>query len=349
MKKVVLSLLALSLVSGCALYDPPPSASIAGEQDGIVPSSQPLEILFSEPIDPASLHLRVVPLVTDIEGNLADEDTDKSTELMPFFEHDPQSGDTGGTGELSPDHLVFRIKPDKALPIGPKLAVLLEPGLADENGNDTGARARLTFAYQFTCGTAKGQSLLTDGGYFFLFNIEKPFAVQIQILADVRVDPMTGAFLAQFTNADRNPDPNLCPTPCDSTEVCRLLPDPMCVLPSEKAGSVDEYSDFVPQPSPPTGYSFLVNGCAQEAEDGSTVVATEPTNLSVQSPPVDVVDLAITCAFTAGDDGVPRCNGSSGAKDVLIGGQSAGAAEGSSAGRVLPPEDVPPDLPPLPK
>jgi hypothetical protein len=348
MKRALPPLFALLLLPACAVYDSPPVPSIAGAVDGVLPSGQDLEIVFSEPVDPSTLRLSVAPLVTDIEGNLPDEDDDPMTELVPFFSHDPQKGDTGGTGQLSADGTRFRIAPAQPFPIGPKLAVLVEEGLSDLKGNDTGARARVTFAYQFSCEGGKGTSLLTSGGYFFLFNIEKPFAVQIQIFADVRVDPETGSFLAQFTNADRNPDPSLCPFPCKTTEVCRLLPEPKCVIPSDKAGSVDEYSDFVPQPEPPTGYSFLVNGCAQDAGDGSAVVATVPTNLVVQSPPVEVIDLAITCAFKPGPDGAPRCTGSSGAKDVLIGGQTAGAAEGTSEGRVLPPEDIPPDLPPLP-
>lgn len=337
--------LPLSLLTGCAVYDPPPDAWIEGEVDGLVPSGQPLEVVFSEPIDPSTLRLSVVPFVTDAEGDLADEDTDPSTELAPFFTHDPGSGDTGGTGQLSADGTRFRIEPGSSLPIGPKLAVLLEQGLSDRDGHDTGVRTRLTFAYQFSCAGGKGTSLLTDGGYFFLFDIEKPFAVQIQILADVRIDPETGVLRAQFTNADRNPAPDLCPVPCESTEVCRLVPEPECVVPSEKAGTPNEYSDFVPHPEPPTGYSFTVDGCAEDASDGSAVLATAPTNLVVQQPPVEVVDLAITCAFTPGADGVLRCAGSSGARDVLIGGSSAGPAEGGATGRLLPPEDVPKDLP----
>jgi hypothetical protein len=347
-KRATFPLLFLSLLSGCALYDPPPEPSLDGEVDGLIARGHPLQVVFSEPIDPATLRLSVVPLVTDAEGYLGDEDAHPETQLDAFFTHDPAAGQSGGTGVLSADGTRFSITPAAPLPIGPKLAVLIEPGLGDLLGNDTGARQRLTFAYEFKCAGGQATSLLPDGGYFFLFDIEKPFAVQIQILADVRIDPATGELVAQFTNADRNKDPTLCPMPCEDTEVCRLLPEPACVLPSEKAGSVDEYPDFLPNPTPPTGFSFAVKGCAEDAGDGSAVIATVPTSLVVQQPPVEAVDLAITCSFTAGADGVLRCNGSSGAKDVLIGGSSAGPAEGTSAGRPLPPEDVPDDLPPAP-
>jgi hypothetical protein len=341
------SLVLLSpLLAACAVYDSPPVPVIDGLENGLLPNGAPLDVVFSEPIDPATLRLSLVPLVTDVEGNLADEDDKSETELEPFFSHDPPEGDTGGTGELLESNTVFRITPSKPLPVGPKLAVLIESGLADLNGNDTGVRTRLTFAYPVVAGG--GTSQLTSGVYFFLFDIEKPIGVQIQILADMRIDGETGDVLAQFTSADRNKDPDRCPMPCKETEACRLLPEPACVTPSERAGSVDEYSDFVPHPDPPTGFSFTVHGSAGDLPDGSTGLVTMPTTLSVQMPPVEAVDLAITCSFKAGDDGVLRCQGNSGAKDVLIGGSSAGAATGTSTGRLVPPEEAPKDLPPPP-
>ena len=338
------------LLSSCALYDPPPVPSIEGVESGVLPSGGPsLDILFSEPIDPTTLRLSVVPLTTDFEGNLGDEDPDPVTPLVTYFTHDPAKGQTGGKGELDPSATRFRVFPEKPLPIGPQLAVLVEEGLSDPEGNETGARTRLPFTYEFRCDGGKGTDKLPTGAYFFLFDIEKPVAIQIQIFADVQIDPETGTLLSQFTSGDRNPDPDRCPFPCDSSTVCRLLPQPECVIPSAKAGSVDEYSDFVPTPDPPTGFSFTVNGCAEDSPDGSTGIATVPTDLVVQKPPVEAIGLAISCSFTADENGILRCAGSSGSVDVKIGGTSAGPAEGASKGRLIPPEDTPPDLPSPPE
>lgn len=334
------------LLPGCALFDPPPEPSIAGIEDGLLPSSSPtLDIAFSEPIDPSTLRLSVVPLVTDADGALPDEDADATTVLTPYFTHDPTTGDAGGTSTLDASNTLLRITPAASFPIGPKLAVLVEQGLSDTLGNATGARRRLPFAYEFVCKGTPPKNVLPSGAYFFLFDIDKPIGVQIQILADVRVDPQTGTLRAQFTNADRDPAADLCPTPCADTEVCRLLPEPECVAPSEPAGSIDEYPDYVPNPDPPTGFTFTVEGCAEDSPDGSIGLATRPTDLVVQKPPVEALGLAITCSFTKDATGTYRCSGSSGADDVKIGGTSAGPAEGSSAGRSIPPGEAPSDLP----
>lgn len=336
----------LPLLAGCTVFDPPPEPSIAHLKDGLLPSTDSmLEIAFSEPVDPSTLHLSVVPLTTDTEGRLADEDTDPSTALTPYFTYGSGSTITGGKAAFNADNTLLYIAPYNAFPVGPKLAVLVEQGLSDDAGNKTASRRRLPFAYQFVCKGDSPKNPLPSGAYFFLFDIDKPVGIQIQILADVRVDPQTGTLLAQFTNADRNPAKGLCPTPCADTEVCRLLPEPKCVAPSEPAGSVDEYSDYVPHPDPPTGYSFTVHGCAEDSPDGSTGVATLPTDLVVQKPPVTAIGLAITCSFTTSADGALRCSGSAGSADVKIGDSSAGAAEGSSKGRLIPPEDAPADLP----
>jgi hypothetical protein len=337
------------LLAACEVYYAPPAPSIDGAVDGLVPAGQPsLQIDFSSAIDPATLKLEVVPLVTDAEGNLADEDNDPSTTLNPFFSHDPAAGDTGGTGALQNDDTQLVITPEKPFPIGPQLAVLVEPGLSDREGHKTGARTRLPFAFALKCGGDMVSSSLPSGAYFFLFQIQKPVGIQIKILADVRVDPATGTVLSQFTSAQRNKDPSRCAPAglsCKDTEVCRLLPQPQCVAPSEPAGSVDEYSDFVPHPDPPTGFSFTVHGCAQDAADGSLGLATLPTDLIVQQPPVDTSDLAITCAFTKSADGSLHGTGNCGAKDVKIGGKSAGPAEGTTTGRLIPPQEAPKDLP----
>ncbi|MBK8251600.1 MAG: hypothetical protein IPK82_02900 [Polyangiaceae bacterium] len=331
--------------SGCALYDPPPNPQIKGLTDGILPSSQPLEIVFSEPVDPNTLRVLVVPYVVDAEGYLGDEDSDPTTSLNPLFTHDPGAGDTGGTGMLNADGTGFLITPSTKLPLGEKLAVLVEKGLSDFNGHSTLERTRLPFSYELKCDSGTASNLISSGAYFFLFNIDKPLPVQIQIFADMEIDQDTGEVLAQFTGADRNPDPNRCPFPCESTEVCRLLPQPECVIPSEKAGTVDEHTDFIVNPDPPTGYSFTVKGCVQDNGNGGAVLITEPTDLIVEQPPVEVTDLTITCTFELDDDGIFRCAGSSGSKDVKIGGKSAGAAVGSSNGRPIPPGEEPADLP----
>src|SRR5690606_38214588 len=113
--------------------------------------------------------------------------------------------------------------------------------------------------------------------------------------------------IAQFTNADRN-RALTCPTPCSNTEVCRLLPAPECVAPSTRAGTVDEWPDFIPNGTPPTGYSFFVQGCAVEDGSGNGVL-TAPATMNVESPKVTTEGLIMTASFAPGPDGVIRATG----------------------------------------
>ena len=94
-----------------------------------------------------------------------------------------------------------------------------------------------------------------------------------------------------------------------------------------------------------------MHGSVEDTPDGGAAYATVPTDLVVKSPPVKAVGLQVSCLFKADSMGVLRCSGHSGSKDVVIGamdgmpGMSAGAAEGTASGRILPDKDVPKDLP----
>lgn len=337
--------------AGCALYNAPPEPSIQGLENGLLTDANaPLDLVFSEPIDPATLIVQIVRFQPDIEGNLADEDADPDTELDPLFLHDPAFSTVGGEAELLDGDTRFRITPNAPLPIGPKLALLVEPKLTDMDGNATVARRRLLFGYTFKLDCDKPSEVFPSGSYFLLADIKQPIKVQVQLWASFEVDPTTGRVRGQCTNADRNPDPSRCPMPCKSSEVCRLLPSPACVPPSERAGTADEYSDYIPNPTPPVGFSFTVDGCAVDQPDTSAVLVTAPADVIVESPPVTLRNVTLTAQFTKGMDGALRGSGSLTADSVLLGTTSSGKGEGSISVRLAPATDAPPDIPkPPPK
>src|SRR5687767_8498752 len=104
MRPLAVSLVPIAVcAAGCASFDPPPSASIVGEKDGVLPTADVLTVAFTEPVVPETLRLRLAKFATDGEGNLADEDTDDKTELEVLFARDPGAADTGGASELSAD------------------------------------------------------------------------------------------------------------------------------------------------------------------------------------------------------------------------------------------------------
>lgn len=337
MKRALLLLPAA--VFACETFVAPPAASVAGGPVLTDPAA-PLVVRFDRPYRPETLRLEVVPYDVDVEGNLADETDAGGGDLHAYFTHDPAQGDFGGASRIGPD--TFTILPN-ALPVGRKLALLVEPGLASDRGVVTRVRDRLLFSYQFQCAHA-GAGALASGPYVFLLDVESPIGTQIQLFAELHVDPATGDFVGQFTNADRNRDGSRCPGGCPPEDACRTIPAPECVAPSLRAASVDEWPDYVPNVPPPTGYSFTVHGCANEA-GGAVVLGTEPVDLVVQQPAVTARGLVVIASFARDPEGVLRATGSGTAADILLGTKSFGPARGTVAARSLPAAGLPPGIP----
>src|SRR5262249_49646995 len=139
--------------------------------------------------------------------------------------------------------------------------------------------------------------VVPSGAYFLLAAVTKPIPTQSRLYIAINVDQTTGAFIGQFTKAERNPDPSRCPTPCTSPLVCELVPSPKCVQASEKAGSVDEFSDFVPNPGAATGYSVAIKGCVVDQSDTSATFASIPVDVTTTSPPLTLRNIAVKALF----------------------------------------------------
>jgi len=345
MKKLALLVLLFTLAITCALaacagYRSPPVVTIAGlDQGKLADSSQPLVLSFSKPIDPTTLSVKVIRFDPDSDGKLPDETGDPTVSLDPLYAYDPVNGDQGGTSVLEPGKTSFTITPAARFPVGPKLAVLIEPGLTDAAHDDTGTtavRKRLLFSYAFNC-AGTGTSVLTSGDYFFLLDVEQPVGTQIKVFAKLDVDSATGKFTGQFTFAQRLTDPNRCSPACTGGQVCNTLPGPpTCVVPSERAGTTAEWPDFFPNPTPPVGYSFTVNGCAEDQPDGTATFASEPANMVVEQPSVQINGLTLIASFAKDTSGTLTASGSVAGDDILLGGASFGPGHGTTVAQSLP-------------
>jgi len=342
----VITALLLGVASpACDKYEPPPTVSIVGLQGGVLfDSKAPLVVGFGQPIDPSTLSLKVATNDTNIEGDLGDEDEDPDTELRILIARDPVEGDKGGRTELDASGSVVTFFQDAALPVGPKLVLIVEAGLKGTGGRERTVRTRIPFSYSVKCTKGSRAEKLKSGSYFVLLDVEQPLGTQIQLFASIDIDAASGAFVAQFTNADRNPDGARCPGGCKDIDRCRLLPAPQCVPPSTKAGTSDEFSDFVPNVEPPVGYSFPVEGCAVDDGDGSGVV-TAPATMVVQSPPVTVEGLTMTAFFGTDTTGRVRATGSLTADAVYLGTNKLGAGKGGMTAAFIPEGQVPPGIP----
>lgn len=335
-----------ALTAACDEYEPPPTPTIVGLESAVLYDAKaPLVVDFGMPIDPATISLSVATFETNIEGDLGDEDDDPNTALNVLFGHNPLDGDIAGRIEFANGNRQVVLHPDSAFPVGPKLVLLVEPGLESVDGRRRNNRTRIPFSYAVRCAPSANASRFVNGVYFVLLEVEQPLGTQIQLYGSMNVDPASGTLAATFTNADRNPDNSRCPGGCGAADACRLLPAPECVAPSTKAASVDEYSDFLPNPTPPTGYSFDVEGCVADAENGTGIV-TAPAMMVVQSPAVTVAGLVMTAFFGEGADGQPaRATGSLTADTVLLGTSAIGAGKGTMTARLMAPSEVPPGVP----
>jgi len=334
-----------SLAAGCAVFDGPPEATIQGLSEGLLPDAHaPVVLVFDKPPVPSTMTLEIAPYVVDTEGNLGDEGGN-TTGLNPFFIHDPVFGDTGGTDVLSADGTTLTITPSAPFPVGPQLVVVIEPGLADAAGTVTKVRRRLVFSYSGLLTCDAPAHAFQSGTYFFLVDVVQPINVQIQLFGQVDLDSATGAFNGQFTKAKRNPDPSRCTPACPSTDVCRLLPTQACVIPSTVAGSVDEFSDYVPNPDAPTGFSFSASGCAVDQAAMTAAFATGPVDVQVTQPMVTLRNAALSSSFTPDSAGVLRGTGALTADGVLLGTVNSGMGQGNLTARSIAPAEVPPDVP----
>lgn len=333
----------LALVA-CQDYQPPPDVSVEGMTNGTLSDAHaPLVIDFGMPIDESSVVVRVAYYDVNADGNLPDERTPPQP-LRLVFTHDPAQGDTGVTASFTGGDTKLSLAPTDSMPVGPKLVLLVDPGLRSQDGRQRHYRTRLPFSYVVKCAPTARPTAFQAGVYFLLLQVEEPIGTQIQLFGSIEVNRATGAFVGEFTKARRNPDGNRCPTPCDSVNACRLHPSPQCVPPSTAAGTVNEYPDWVPNATPPTGFSFEVLGCA--VDDGTaTNVLTQPATMIVHQPAVTVQGLTMSAQFVPGADGVVRATGGLTADDTYLGKTSLGPGSGTVTAIRVPDGKVPPGVP----
>jgi hypothetical protein len=255
--------------------------------------------------------------------------------LTPLLSFDGPTDTRGAVFTPSEDGLTLTIAPKAKLPVGPKLALLLYAGLTSEDGVMLTYRKRLPFAYKFECTGKTGPGELPSGAYFWLLNVEKPTATQVKLFGRIRIDETTGRFEGIFTNAARNRDASRCSPACSATEACQTIPSNACVAPSLRAGAAEEWPDFLPNATPPTGFTLNIKGCAEKMDDGTVALATVPAELAVEQPPVRVQALVVSAAFRKSGDAWVASGGITG-DNVIFGSTSLGAGQGTVLASTVP-------------
>ncbi|MEM6786290.1 MAG: hypothetical protein AAF928_17785 [Myxococcota bacterium] len=346
---------------GCSEFDAPPQVILIGLEDGLLPDPlAPLQLAFDEPVAFDTMRLKVVRFITDAEGNLLSDDALRAEDAIlyefdgeSFFEDGGRLADLGGADD--PDRL-FDILLFNTLPVGPQLALVVEAGLTDADGKHTWEVAQiLRFGFEFSCRGDDATPVPVDAPeqtiYFLLADVELPIQTQLQLLVDIRTDPATGDWVGQFTNADRDPsiDCAALGLNCTAEEVCRTLPAPACVNPSERAATAVEYPDFIPNELPPIGYSFGGVGCAGGGRDTALTLANAPADVEVTSPSITVKGIAFNLQVTIDPEtGLFAGGGTFTGQEVFLGTVLSGAGSGTATMVEVPVDRRPAGIPPPP-
>src|SRR5689334_7993940 len=129
---LVIALIAAVAAGGaCDEYEAPPRPVLQGLESGVLTDSRaPLALDFGTAIDPNTLRVKIALYETDAEGNLKDEDDNPESELRVLLRRDPGEGDFGVTADVDAPAGHVVLNPQAALPVGPKLVLIIEPGLA---------------------------------------------------------------------------------------------------------------------------------------------------------------------------------------------------------------------------
>jgi hypothetical protein len=203
----------------------------------------------------------------------------------------------------------------------------------------TGGHDAATGGGEERCSEPAVSGVFEPGAYFFVVELEAPLPTQLQLWAWFDVDRE----LVRFTNADRNPGPTC---GCPDDDGCSSVGTEPCVLPSAKAGTEDEYSDFlVLNAGPPEGYSFATSVCTADQPDGTVTFTAAPVDVEIEQPPVTLVATRLSAECAADVDGVLRCSGSIEADQVLLGTANSGAGRGTLVARAVPEGEAPANLP----
>jgi len=171
--------------AACA-YDPPPEASIDIPPDGAFLVGDPLTLRFSEPIDPATLAIRVWPSTRDLEGEIP---ADESPLLDTCRLADAPCGDADLI--LAEDGTSAEVVLARSTLGAPGLPLILEVtrDLADLGGAARGIPEYFDVQFSPRREPNTAPVEFDDGVYIIVAEIDDPLPAVITLVTDIKVIP----------------------------------------------------------------------------------------------------------------------------------------------------------------
>lgn len=240
----------------CEEYEPPPEVRLQLPEGGAFLPGVPLTVLFSKPIDPATLRVNIWPDERDIEGAFL-VTTKPRVEQCTLAK--PPCGDLTMTLADDKKSATLALDIEGLGQAGPPYVLDVMRGLADADGNDTGQSSFFDFQFRTEEVVNEDPVEFDDGTYILVGSVTQPLPAVLTLISDIKAIESGEFYLAgaegdpissDFPNNTRNPE--------------ELM--------------VDETN---------LGFATFVSGFIQ-LKDGRRLMETQPTTIQIPLGPLTV-------------------------------------------------------------
>jgi hypothetical protein len=182
----------------CEVYDPPPDVTLEAPQGGAWTEGQPVALRFSEPVNPASISLRVW------RGDVLDIENQIPADAVPLVDNCTLNGCDPLELTLNDERTRLELSfPEDSLgQAGPPLLLQVLPGLEDDAGRRTGWAPEFTIQFRSASACDNQEPVeFQNGMYIMAGSVTRPLPAIVKLISDVRVNP-DGTFLLAGADGD---------------------------------------------------------------------------------------------------------------------------------------------------
>jgi hypothetical protein len=251
---ITTSLVALTaVVAGCESYDPPPEARLSQPSGGFWTEIAPIEVRFTEPVQPDTVRISVWPSEFDIEGafrpNVQALISDCTLASSPC--------QRGVELQLSEDRMTLTLVQHEAFAdyLGKPLVLIIHAGLRDDAGRQRRVDTLYDFQINPRCGNQAIDVDMTTGVITMAANLQV-LPIMLYMYFDIAIDPATGRALVVGTFA-------------------RLRPE----VAEERKGSYHP-DDFQPELGA-SAWAVQFTACVARQPDGSVFMQSDPFDVNI--------------------------------------------------------------------